>query len=335
MLILEEKKTKVLERVISLKENSSTMTDIILLKTHRELTQILSYKNNNVQMPEFVLRYECGDNSEESLKSTMGRCIDYEKITVTETNSFQWGNEKIELLRAINEDTCLLSVDSENVIQVNKHSEKEKQFKVNASFTDMCVTDNYEVYFTDYENNSICCLSPSGSVYTLFSTDPLLPGGICQTKDGGLLITLGDTETDLFEPKSHCRRLVRYVTITGDIIREYEYQEDGQTRLFTWPSMVKQNGNTDIYVINWTSETTGDLVILFNAGSLKSVYSDHKEKSGFAPTDLGNDPYCNIIVSDKNNSTIHVLSPEGKFIRYLLTKNQVVHFSEELNFVDR
>ena len=119
--------------------------------------------------------------------------------------------------------------------------------------------------------------------------------------------------------------LVRYVTIAGDIIREYEYQEDGQTRLFTWPSMVKQNGNTDIYVINWTSETTGDLVILFNAGSLKSVYSDHKPKRGFAPTDLANDPYCNIIVSDKNNSTIHLLSPEGKLIRYLLTENQVVH----------
>ena len=116
-------------------------------------------------MPEFVLRYECGDNNEETLKSTMGSYIDYKKMTVTETNSFQWGNEKIELLRAINEDTCLLSVDSENVKQVNKHSEKEKQFKVNVSFNDMCVTNNNEVYFTDYENNSICCLSPYQARY--------------------------------------------------------------------------------------------------------------------------------------------------------------------------
>ena len=54
-------------------------------------------------MSDFVLRYECGDINEETLKSTMGQFID----TATETNSFQWGNKGIELLKAIDEDTCL------------------------------------------------------------------------------------------------------------------------------------------------------------------------------------------------------------------------------------
>nr|XP_022322690.1 transcription intermediary factor 1-alpha-like [Crassostrea virginica] len=209
---LEEKKKKVLQSVKSFRKNSSKMTDITLLKTHQDLTKLLSTKKIYTPLSEFSSRYECGDFSEETLKSMMGQNIDYEKITL---------------------------------------------------------------------NNSISCLSPSGSVSIPFSTDPLAPDGICQTQDGGLLVTLEDTETDIYQPKSHSRRLVRHVTLTGDIIREYEYQEDGQTRLFTWPSMVKQNANNDICVINWKNKTNGDLVILFNAGTLKSSTPARNRKGNF------------------------------------------------------
>ena len=81
----------------------------------------------------------------------------------------------------------------------------------------------------------ISCPSPTGSVSTQFRTDSLLPLGICQTLDRDLLVTLIDTDTDIYEPSSHSRRLVRHVTLTGDVIHEYEYKEDGKTRLYTVP----------------------------------------------------------------------------------------------------
>ena len=328
---LEEKKKKVLQSVVSLKENSNTMTDIILLKTHRELTKALSYETNDVQTSEFLMRYECGDINEETLKSMMGQNIDYEH-NIVKINSFQMGNKPIELLKAIDESTCLLSDDFVNLMHVNKrysnHVKKGGKIKVNAimfnaNFNDMLLTENSEVYFTDVRNKFISCLSPSGSVSILFSTDPLVPGGICQTKDGGLLVTLTDTETDGYEPNSESRCLVRHVTLTGDVIHEYEYQEDSQTRLFTWPYIVQQNGNTDICVINQTSGCTRDLLILSHAGSLKSVYSGHQQEEKFVPTDLVCDPHCNIIVNEQQSSTIHLLSPEGQFLRYLLTENHL------------
>ena len=49
------------------------------------------------------------------------------------------------------------------------------------------------------------------------------------------------------------------MTLTGDLIHEYEYQEDGQTRLLT----VKQNGNTYVCVINRTNDSRNILLILF------------------------------------------------------------------------
>ncbi|XP_061165883.1 uncharacterized protein LOC133174801 [Saccostrea echinata] len=49
--------------------------------------------------------------------------------------------------------------------------------------------------FTDDINKTISCLSPSRSVSTVISTDPLEPNGICQSMDGGLLVTLRDMES--------------------------------------------------------------------------------------------------------------------------------------------
>ena len=321
-LRLEERKKKVLQRVKALKENSGAMTDIILLKTHRELKKLLSTEVNSFEMSDFLLRYESGDINEAVLESMMGHTFDAEQITVTETDSFQWIEELIFVLEAMNEDACLLTnPEMSNLQQINKSGKKEKQYCV--AVGGVCVTDSNKMYVTDIKHNSISLLSPSGSVFTLFSTDPLVPGGICQTADGGLLVTLGDNESDLYQPNSDSRLLLRHVTFAGDVIREYEYHEDGQTRLFTLPFKVTHNGNSDICVINMTSDSTSELLILSFSGSLKSVYPEQNQRDISFLSDLVCDTYSNIIVSEALKSTVHLLSPDGEFMRYLLTENQL------------
>uniref|UniRef100_A0A8W8J1B8 Uncharacterized protein n=1 Tax=Magallana gigas TaxID=29159 RepID=A0A8W8J1B8_MAGGI len=113
--------------------------------------------------------------------------------------------------------------------------------------------------------------------------------------------------------------------MNGDVICEYEFQEDGQTRLFTVPWRVKQSTNTDICVVNWTSESTGELMILSFTGSLKLVYRGQKLEKKFKPTDVVFDSHCNIIVSDTFNSKIHLLSPDGEFMKYVVTENGITY----------
>nr|XP_022339233.1 uncharacterized protein LOC111134477 [Crassostrea virginica] len=269
-----------------------------------------------------MLIHEGGDINEAMLESMMGQTFDAEQITVTETDSFKWNEKPICVLEATNEGRCLLTNTTlQNIVQFSKRGKKEKQVSVGVN--GVCVTDNNEVYVSDWKNRSICRLSPSGSVSTVFSTAPLQPLGICQTMDGSLLITLRDTESDLYQPNSDSRRLMRHVTLTGDVIREYEYQEDGQTRLFTLPLRVTQNGNTDICVINETSNTTGELLILSFSGSLKSVYPKQEHRHNFFLSDVVCDSYRNIIVSEAQKRFLHLLSSDGEFMKYLLTENQV------------
>ncbi|XP_078338978.1 uncharacterized protein LOC144627065 [Crassostrea virginica] len=311
---LEEKKKKVLQRVKSMKEKGSTMTDIILIKTHKELTKLISTEVDYKQMSDFLLRHEGGDINEAMLESMIGQTFDAEQITVTETDSFQCGVKTIVDLQATNEDKCfLINSTLKNVVQFSKSGIKEKQFSVD--LCGVCVTDNNEVYVSDYKNMSISRLSPSGSVSTVFSTAPLVPVGICQTMNGGLLVTLWATESDYLQLNSDSRRLVRHVTLTGDVIGEYEYQGDCQTRLFRIPKRVTQNGNTDICVVNKTSDTTGELLILSISGSLKSVYPKQEHRHIFLLGDVVCDSYRNILVSEAHNSSVHLLSSDGEFMR--------------------
>ncbi|XP_062611659.1 uncharacterized protein LOC134273477 [Saccostrea cucullata] len=189
----------------------------------------------------------------------------------------------------------------------------------------MYLTDNGDVYFADHINFSIRCLSPSGSVFTVISTDPLRPLGICQSVDGGLLVTMRDIESDLYKLESHSRRLVRHITVPGDVIHEYEYQEDCQTRLFTLPFIVTQNSNSDICVVNFKSLNTSELVLMSPSGRMKSVYRGQNLTENFKPADVVCDSLCNILVTDLYNKQIHLLSLRGKFLKFLLTDNELNH----------
>ncbi|XP_062575304.1 uncharacterized protein LOC134237216 [Saccostrea cucullata] len=149
----------------------------------------------------------------------------------------------------------------------------------------MCVTDTGEVYFTDFCNKSISCLSPSGSVSTVISTDPLEPAGISHSVDGGLLVTLRDEEPNPYKLEPHSRRLVRHITVTG--------------------------------------VTTGHLMIMSPSGRMKSVYRGQNLTKKFGPTDVVNEALCNILVTDLLNKQIHLLRPEGEFLKFLLSENEV------------
>ena len=133
------------------------------------------------------------------------------------------------------------------------------------------------------------------------------------------MISLADKESGPYQPNSDSQRLMRHVTLTGDVIHEYEYQEDGRTRLFKLPGRITQNGNTDICATNRTSRSTSELVILSFSGSLKYVYAEENQRDIFFVSDVVCDSHCNIIMSEVSNSSVQLLSPEGKFMRYLLT----------------
>ncbi|XP_062585422.1 uncharacterized protein LOC134247103 [Saccostrea cucullata] len=268
---MDKKKKKIQEVVKFTDDNKSTMSDFSLIDNHRELTKMLSGLDVEMKNCKHSLRYSTGEISEDALKNMIGKTQDLDDFSLIETSTFKYGDSINRLLEALCKAHCYIGdFKSPYFEQVNKKGEIKHRYNIAAN--DMCVTDTGYVYFTEFKNKSISRLSPSGSVSTVISTDPLVPIGICQSVDSGLLVTLMDNVSDHYKLESHSRRLVRHITVTGEVFREYEYQEAGQTRLFTRPFRVTQNSNRDICVVNRTSDKTGDLVIMSPSGRMNSVY---------------------------------------------------------------
>ncbi|XP_062572750.1 uncharacterized protein LOC134234708 [Saccostrea cucullata] len=320
---LEKKKKGIVDTVKFMEQNISTMSDYSLIDNHRELTNMLSELEVHTTNCEKSLRFTRGEINDDLVESLVGKTLHLDLIAVTQTNSFQYGDASIFVLEAFSEVQYYIKDTLSHYIEkVDNNGAITHRFKIHPY--DMCVTDNGDVYLTGYDN-SISCLSPSGSVSTVISTDPLAPRGICQSVDNGLLVTLKDLQSDYFKLETHSRRLVIHISVTGDIIHEYEYQENGQTRLFTLPIRVTQNINSDICVVNLTSEDTGEVVIMSPSGRMKSVYRGQNLTGNFDPFDVVCDSFCNIIVTDPFNKQIHLLSPEGEFLKFLLADDEVNH----------
>ncbi|XP_062575307.1 uncharacterized protein LOC134237219 [Saccostrea cucullata] len=322
--VLEKKRKDVFDSLNFIEKNNSTMSDYSLIDNQRELTKMMSELGLQTKNCEYSLRFTRGEIKDDLLESLVGKISDLDDIGLAQINSFQYGNNLIFSMQAYSEDLCYLREHtSKYTEQVNMEGDIKHRF-ISITF-DMCVTDSSAVYFTDFSNNFISCLSPSGSVSTVVSTDPLVPDGICQSVDGGLLITLVDEKSDLFKLDSNSRRLVRHITLTSDVIHEYDHfiHEDGQTGLFTFPYRVTQNSNRDICVVNTTSLKTAELVIMSPSGRMKAIYRGQNLPHIFSPTDVVCDSLCNILVTDPLNNQIHLLSPDGEFLKFLLTENQV------------
>ncbi|XP_062572148.1 uncharacterized protein LOC134234100 [Saccostrea cucullata] len=327
---LNKKKKEIEEMVKFMEENNSTMSDYSFIDNHRELSKKLTGQDVHFSNFNYSLRYVTGETSDDEMENMIGKVQD-SNISLIETNSFKYGDEGIAVLRALCEDQCYIGEkESPYIEQVNKDG--EKKYKCNVTPNDLCVTDTGDVFFTDGGNNAISCLSSSGSVSTVISTDPVEPLGICQSVDGGLLVTLRDRESDRYKVESNSRRLVRHITVTGDVINEYEYQEDGQTRLFTDPYRVTQNSDRDICVVNHTSSAVGELVIMSPSGRMKSIYQGQKLTETFKPGDVVCNSLCNILVIDVYNNQIHLLSPDGEFLKFLLPSDNDVSRPVRLSF---
>ncbi|XP_062618034.1 uncharacterized protein LOC134279633 [Saccostrea cucullata] len=285
-------KNQIIKIVKYMEENNRTMSDKNLVENHRDLKHLLGDLNIDIRNSDFSQRYEEKVINDDRLESLFGDCFDLDNISASEIYSFHYVACSLGTLvyvKALNENECYVyGLNSVNVDLLNKQGEKKQTFNIGLEVTDMCVTNN-GMYFTTNGNLFIHRLLPSGSISTFWRADSVIglqPLGISTSVDSGFIVSLVDCKTDNFVLDADSRRLVKHLTLTGDVIHEYEYQEDGQTRLFTLPEGLCQNNNSDICVINMTSSTAGEVLIISVCGNLQYVYRGQNLRKNFYPTDL-------------------------------------------------
>ena len=178
------------------------------------------------------------------------------------------GAKKLELIRR----------DGYRFKKVKKETNTHSFILQNESFL-LCYSDQ----------NSILKVDMTGKLSKYMDVSPLFPRFIGYALHGNILVTLADAYTGT--RTEHSQRRVQMMSPSGDILHKYEYSEDGITPVFTFPTRVVQNYNSDVCTTNRfrvrEGKKCGNVCVFYEDGGLKFVYNGHG--SEFLPTGLCSD----------------------------------------------
>ncbi|XP_061167215.1 uncharacterized protein LOC133176059 [Saccostrea echinata] len=134
--------------------------------------------------------------------------------------------------------------------------------------------------------------------------------GMTECKSGHLLICMWNGK---LQDKSH-GKVIKFELTTGTMRGEFAL--DKHRSLFTFPTYITENGNTDICVSD-----VGEVVVIDERGVLRFRYLGLSKDSHFDPYGICADSECNIIVADMKNEKIHMIDQNGRFICFVFYEN--------------
>lgn len=146
------------------------------------------------------------------------------------------------------------------------------------------------------------------------------PRGVTMTSDGDVLICLAQSAAFQDYRSTHKNKVVR-LNSAGKMT--FEYGTEGN--LFMYPLRVAVNVNGDICVSDSRKQS---IVIVKSSGELKTEYipnSSEEQNSPFEPRGIACDSRGHIFVADGANHSVHMLDHTGKFMRYIVTKEQGIY----------
>ncbi|XP_061195777.1 uncharacterized protein LOC133204004 [Saccostrea echinata] len=311
---IEKQREKISKTMCFIKE--SNLSDSNLVEIYIQLQNLLKQEKYEFSNNAFSIRFLPGELEEFSLEKMIGVSKDVDDFKFDIISSFKLEKSQIEQIHSLTENTAWLYEESRCLL-VDQNGTSQDNKQVDCEFGDFTVCSYGNIYFTDLDSKSIRLLTSSGEERLVLETEPLIPTGICWSVVGGLLITLcGDD--DPYNPDSTCRRLVRSITLSGRKVKEIEFDAKNN-RLFTFPTRVIQNKNTDICVIDMKECDVGEVHILSSSGVSRFVYRGCgiNQKNPFCPSACVCDSEHNIIVTDIYNSLIHIIHSDGELLKII------------------
>jgi hypothetical protein len=179
----------------------------------------------------------------------------------------------------------------------------------------LAVMDDGTILYSDYSHKRIRIVKSDKSQQTLFNAEGK-PNGICCTRSGDIIVCLQDCSE--FKGK-----VVRY-DHSGILKQEFVHQ------YLKSPTAVCENINYDICI---TEESMRKVIVVDKEMDVRFMYDGNAKSSElgkFTPRDICSDSLGNILVADFSNRAIHMLDEDGRFIQYLLTKEDELSYPHGL-----
>ncbi|XP_022333218.2 uncharacterized protein LOC111130433 [Crassostrea virginica] len=173
---------------------------------------------------------------------------------------------------------------------------------------DIAVTRSGGLVYADYCSINLV----SGTqIQTLIKLQGWIPGGLCSTPSGDLLVIM--TSDDCKQTK-----VVRYSGSTEK--QSIQWDDQGKPLyLSVGIKYLSENRNLDICVADWYA---GAVVVVSAAGKLRFRYTGppstpRESFYPFYPYGITTDSRANILTSDRDNHRINIIDQDGNFLRFI------------------
>ena len=165
-----------------------------------------------------------------------------------------------------------------------------------------------DLLFTDLDDSSINLVSGT-NVKKLIRLRGWKPRNLCSTSSGDILVIM---ESDYDEQ-------IKVVRYSGSTKKQRIQWDDKHKPLYSSDAFTKylsENKNLDICVADLAA---GAVVVVSAAGKLRFRYTGPLSTplGSFQPTGITTDSEANILTSDIDQNRIHIISRNGRFLRYI------------------
>ena len=174
---------------------------------------------------------------------------------------------------------------------------------------DVATTQSGDLVYSDYHERSINLVSGT-QIQTLITLRGWKPLGLCITYFGNLLVI--ETSDDGKQTKVVCHsHSIEQQSIQWDDQGKNLYTSEGSKYL-------DENRNFDICVADSHASA---VVVVSAAGILRFRYTGPSStyRGSFHPFGITTDSQANILTSDCNNNSIHIIDKDGNFLRFFDT----------------
>ncbi|XP_022298798.2 uncharacterized protein LOC111107747 [Crassostrea virginica] len=177
--------------------------------------------------------------------------------------------------------------------------------------TDITVTQNHNLVYTDYNDSSINIVKDT-HIQPLITLRGWKPLYLCNTSSGDLLVTMVSVDYKQL-------KIVRYSGSTE--IQSIQWDDKGNALYSSTSSnkYLSENRNLDICLADWTASA---VVVVSAAGRLRFRYtgpppSTTTTETLFKPYGITTDSQGRILITESNKHRIHVVEQDGHFLRYI------------------
>ncbi|KAK3094587.1 hypothetical protein FSP39_003683 [Pinctada imbricata] len=247
----------------------------------------------------------------ETMKKMIG---EFHSVSVEELHDIGPYSESIQTIKPVSDTEAWMIREDNYPELIDRNGTQIKDIQTKCK--DLIISEQGNIVLTSSRSRILILDQNGKKKITEFNTKPLRPTLISKTENDEILVTLREKGDD-YNLLPTSRRVVQRMTLAGDVLNTYEFTEDGKTRLFTLPMTTAENKNNDVCIVNWISDVSGELVVLYKDGRQKFTYrGEGLNIENFLPTDVACDSKCNIIFSEaKNNfNAIHILGADGIFL---------------------